>query len=481
MQLNKNLKIETALKVLLRKAPLLGCIAQEMHREPNSRIDTLGVGFDKQDGKLLLLYNEDFVNNIPSELLVEVVLPHEIAHVVNGHLERYTKETTAGIPPAVVNIAMDMAINNDSYIQMGRRAEMDGWLSQHFNSPGAGAIYPDNYGYPEKKTSDFYLAELLEHAPKQGEAGNLPNPGKGNGEGSGNGDGESSGNGDGESESSDSDSVSDSGSDSDSASDSDSDSVSDSSSDSKPGENAGEGKTGDKESGGQHPFLEQNNVSKNTKASIARSALANAYKEWTNSGKHRGNMPGGVAEKIEEYLFPKKPISQVFRHLIGSWVGSSWMWSSSRINKRTGNYESPGKRLKPKLHLALVIDTSGSMSSQDLALFRGMVKRVQRELNPQITLLHTDTEVQKEETIRGTKIPVDFHGRGGTSFTPAFRYMREKGIKPDGVIFFTDGHGDLDTSVARGFRTAWIITPGGSDYDFMHKPGMKIIEMEDCK
>ena len=464
-----NLKLETACKVLLRRAPLLGCIMQEIHREPSTAVETVGVGFDKHDGKLVMVYSEEFVGKLPVELLTDVVIPHEIAHIVNGHLSRYTNEQTRGIPHALVNIAMDMAINNEDYVCKDGLRSLDAWFKEQFG-PQAGSIRASDFGLPDKKSSDFYLAELLKDMPKSPEL--PPNPGEGGqGGDGGRGNGQE---GDQIPGNDPAESTGEAGEDGDTG-----DAGEDGQACQKPGDR--EGSTGDPENGGQHPFLEQEDVSRNTKESIARAAVANAHKEWSNNhGKAKGSIAGGVIEKIEGFLFPKKPVAQVFRHLIGSWIGSSWEWSSARINKRSNSYESPGKRLKPRLRLALVIDTSGSMGSKELTLFRGMVKRVQRELDPEIFIMHTDTEVCKSETLRGAKIPVDFHGRGGTSFTPAFTYMRKKGIKPDGVIFFTDGHGDLDPATAKGFRTAWVITPDGTDFPFMYGRGMKVIKLDDC-
>jgi predicted metal-dependent peptidase len=391
---------------------------------------------------------------MPAEHLVKVILPHEVAHIVNGHLDRYADSLFAVMNHKILNIAMDLAINNNGFIDMSYRKEVDAELKRMSGNPEAGAMYPDMYKLPDKQTSDFYLNAMFEMADKNtsGEGESLFKPGQGpKGQGSGKG----SGQGDGAQEPGDGE-----GGD-------------------QPGD--GENKTGDPKHGGQHPFLEDDGVSKSTRQSIKESTLRQAYKEWSNNhSKNRGNMPGGVSELIEEILFPKKSAAQLFRNVIGQWIGSRWEWSSSRINKRLCSYSSPGKKLRPRLRLALVIDTSGSMSNRELSIFRGLVQRTQREMDAELIVMHTDTEVCKVETLKGHKAPVKFHGRGGTDFSPAFKYLRDKKIRPDGVIFFTDGCGALEPELAKGFRTAWFLTPGGSVYDFMKARGMTIIKLEEC-
>lgn len=447
-----SIKLETAIKVLLRDSPLLGCIMQELNRDERKGMGTMGVGFDKADGRMTLYYDPEFVEAMPAELLVKVILPHEVAHIVNGHLDRYSDGLFAKLNHKVLNVAMDLAINNSNFIDMKCRAAVEAALyeiaakklaangvTEPLDPSEAGALYPDKFKLPDKQSSDFYLNKLFEEAEKNqsGKGESMLRPGEGKsdpnsqGKGVGTGDGESI--------------------------------------------------IGDPNNGGQHPFLEEDGVSKSTRQSIKEATLRQAYKEWSNNhSKQRGNMPGGMAEMIEQILFPKKSAAQMFRNIIGQWLGSRWEWSSSRINKRLGSYASPGKKLKPRLRLALVVDTSGSMCGKELAMFRGLVQRTQRETDAELIIMHTDTEVCKVETLRGHKAPVSFHGRGGTDFSPAFRYLREKHIKPDGVIFFTDGHGSLDVPLAKGFRTAWFITPGGATFEFMKARGMQIVRLSDC-
>ena len=462
------MKLEACIKVLLKQQPLLGLLVHEMDRVETRNVPTMGVGFIDKDARIGLFYNPDFLKEMPEDVLIKIILPHELAHVINDHLARYSAEDYKHLTKRGLNIAMDMSINNSDYIDESlvpkanrhlhvmvqrenkkiaeelqqavaeaqkRAAEAGDTESAHILEHEIPAmireqskikrgdvklVLPSDHGFEPKQTTDYYLLKLLEKYPPP------PEGGCGEGEGDGEGNGE----------------VPDNGFDS-------------------------------------HKFGDSK-LSKTTKSSLTRSALHEAYKKWANSGKHRGTTPNGVIETIEGMLFPKVPVAKAFRNLIGSFIGSDWLPSSSRINKRTGSYEIAGKRIREKLSLLLVIDTSGSMSTKELELFRGLIKNVQRELNPEIFIMHCDAEVQKVETLRGQIIPCDFQGRGGTDFSPAFHEAKKLRIKPDGVIFFTDGCGALEEGIADAFRVIWVITPGNNGMDFMNGKRMRTLKLEDC-
>ena len=478
-----SMKIEACIKVMLKISPIFGYVLHEMDRVSSNSVPTMGVGFVDKEARVALYYNPEFVSAMPEDVLVKVILPHEVAHIINGHLGRYTDGVYKRMKRKFVNIGLDMAINNKNYIEASLLPKLDAALKDYCgrdceafieklkaaakaagqsipedaleemrkrHRDGIGSCTATSQGFPEEMTSDFYLAELLKKAEEnqsgEGESCLEDEPGEGEGEGDGDGKGDGEGSGEG-----------------------------------KPG--SGKGKM--QMPGGFDSHEWQNSkLSETTQQSLNRQVVSAGYKEWANAGKHRGNVPSDVIDQIEGFLYPKIPITRAFHNCIGSMISSQAEPSYDKVHRRTGTYMYPGNRIKTKLHLAIVVDTSGSMGSKELQLFRGLISRVQRELDPEITLFHSDTQVAKEEKIKsgGGKftIPKKFHGRGGTDFNNVFDVIREKHYKPDGVIFFTDGCGALDSSKADPYRVLWIITPGGSTYDFMKSRKSRVLKLSDC-
>jgi predicted metal-dependent peptidase len=109
-----------------------------------------------------------------------------------------------------------------------------------------------------------------------------------------------------------------------------------------------------------------------------------------------------------------------------------------RINRRYGIIY-PGTRTDTKLHLACVVDTSGSMSKEALEQIASELHHISKS-GVMITVIEADCIVQNvgvfnKKTFKG------FKGRGGTAYTPAIAYAQEH-LEVDGLIYF----GDFDTS-----------------------------------
>lgn len=88
--------------------------------------------------------------------------------------------------------------------------------------------------------------------------------------------------------------------------------------------------------------------------------------------------------------------------------------------------------------LVFAIDTSGSVSNAELAMFIGELQHVIGNLHfEQITVIQCDTNIKNVEVLESTDdLPCDVYGRGGTEFKPVFDYCNEHGT--DALIYFTD-------------------------------------------
>ena len=53
-----------------------------------------------------------------------------------------------------------------------------------------------------------------------------------------------------------------------------------------------------------------------------------------------------------------------------------------------------------------------------------------------------------------------FAGGGGTDFTPVFDYIRNKRLRPEILIFFTDGDGSCP-EIRPGYPVLWLLTDDG--------------------
>jgi predicted metal-dependent peptidase len=184
--------------------------------------------------------------------------------------------------------------------------------------------------------------------------------------------------------------------------------------------------------------------------------------------KSRGTLPGYVQELVEVLLAePTIPWTQVLRDLVVNTRRSKPRRSLRRPNRRHFGIprlaKFPGKAKDPTFSVAFLIDTSGSMGTEELqdaiVNLQGLQK-VDKDIH--ITIVEADVEIHKEYEIGSTdKVDPEFHGRGGTDFNAAL--LRAQEIEADIVFYYTDGYGpapELESRVSVPF--AWLITKRGT-------------------
>lgn len=109
-----------------------------------------------------------------------------------------------------------------------------------------------------------------------------------------------------------------------------------------------------------------------------------------------------------------------------------------RRNRRYGILQ-PGNKTDPKLNIAIAVDTSGSISDEQLNMFFGEISRIYDENTMVLHIIEADMKVQNfYKYKKGMKIEAS--GRGGTAYQGAINKAKE--LKADAILYM----GDMDTS-----------------------------------
>jgi predicted metal-dependent peptidase len=90
-----------------------------------------------------------------------------------------------------------------------------------------------------------------------------------------------------------------------------------------------------------------------------------------------------------------------------------------------------------------VLDTSGSISADELSVYTAAVLGILEETSPEaVALIQCDAEVQRVDTIQPGESfnRIEVHGRGGTRFQPAFDWIAESAFGADAIVYATDLH-----------------------------------------
>lgn len=160
----------------------------------------------------------------------------------------------------------------------------------------------------------------------------------------------------------------------------------------------------------------------------------------------RGDVPNFLKRWADDLKNPKVNYSQLLRRKIKyafEHVRGSSDYTFRRIHRRTmelgSEYSLPGLHA-PNPRVSVVIDTSGSVSEDELSLFLTELGGVIRSLPRRdgVTVLCADAQVHTVARITNVK-DLDIRGGGGTCMDVAIVEAAKRRPRPQIVICFTDG------------------------------------------
>lgn len=151
-----------------------------------------------------------------------------------------------------------------------------------------------------------------------------------------------------------------------------------------------------------------------------------------------GNIPSNVVPHIQKLNKSKTNWKAVLNNFFVSTQNIDKEHTRLRRNRRYGIMQK-GRKKKPNLHIAFIVDTSGSMSDKALSQAWAELNKIKNTVNSRITVIEADCIVQDVYEFDSKTIP-KFKGRGGTAYQPAIEKAMELNV--DGIAFY----GDFDSS-----------------------------------
>lgn len=371
------------------------------------------------DGTVCLYYNPLLVKNT-DDVTITKIIEHEGLHLLNKHIPRLIKilsnETdlyVKNIKAGIWNQAADCAVNQqanfkDDFIIDGRPWPI---------------CLPKSLKLPSDKISEWYYLELLDRHDKN-----------------------------------------------------------------KKGGKYGKGKNGKKDGKEGTPSIGDHSKWKdNLKGITDYDALARKIDQHVKRlvkesvktfNKDRGKLPAHIAELIDANLAPPKaPYYQIIRKLVRGSRLSKFKRSPTRINrKRTYAFHLkdanlpqmspfPGKQRDFTFDIVVLLDTSGSMSEDDIKEgLSGIKNIIEKDRHCYTTVLEVDGEIEKEYVCKRIHdIQFNIKGRGGTTLGPGL--IRAKEIGCDICLAFTDGYTENINMISRKRlpkKIIWVINENGT-------------------
>ena len=178
-----------------------------------------------------------------------------------------------------------------------------------------------------------------------------------------------------------------------------------------------------------------------------------------------GSLAGLFAEKLKASTRVGINWRNVFAGFRAGILSSKRRLTRMRPNRRTG-FENPGSVRRFDTRLLVAIDVSGSISSESLRYFYGVVNSAFRYGFESVDVIQFDCGVRVVQKLKKVIRDTIAVGRGGTSFQEPINYAHENDY--DGLVILTDGYAP-QPSIPENMRCKIIwVCQDQSSYDHNH-------------
>jgi predicted metal-dependent peptidase len=196
-----------------------------------------------------------------------------------------------------------------------------------------------------------------------------------------------------------------------------------------------------------------------------RAAIRDEIKEAMLSAAQTcdaGNLPAGVKRLIQNLTEHKLNWRELIMQQIQSTVKSDYTWMKSGRKGWDMDAVMPGMKTQEAIDIAVFIDLSGSISTEQGRDFLSEIKGIMETFEDyRIHVACFDTEVYNLHLFTSDNLDdiseYDLQGGGGTDFDAIFNFLKAQAIEPKKLIVFTDGYPCGSWGDPNYCDTTWVI------------------------
>lgn len=179
----------------------------------------------------------------------------------------------------------------------------------------------------------------------------------------------------------------------------------------------------------------------------SQAELSRQMHEWAINAKQAlcsakacGHEPGGIERPLEQARQSEHDWRAILRDFIAATNPSDYRWAPPNRRFVSSGLYLPSVERSGVGDIVIVVDTSGSIGTQELEQFAGEINVIINEAQPEsIRVIYCDAAVQTVEEFGPSEaINLSPKGGGGTDFVPPFKWVEENGIEPKCLIYLTD-------------------------------------------
>jgi len=171
-----------------------------------------------------------------------------------------------------------------------------------------------------------------------------------------------------------------------------------------------------------------------------------------------GKLDGEFAKLIDFFLQPRVSWQSLLSTFMSRLARDDF--SYSRPSRRPGNAILPTLR-SHQIDIAVAIDTSGSISQQEIDEFVSEINAIKSTIRSSITLIACDDKIfpsspWRYESWEEINFPASLGGGKGTNFRPVFELLNSLDNPCDVLIYFTDAKGLFPEKIPN-YPVLWLV------------------------
>lgn len=187
--------------------------------------------------------------------------------------------------------------------------------------------------------------------------------------------------------------------------------------------------------------------------------------------KQRGTVPGELKELIDSLYVSEEAVID-WRAYLRRFNGMASKVFTKKTRRKPNKrfYGNPALKIKQRKNTLVAVDTSGSVSKEDLKEFLSEIHHIWKT-GTEITVIECDAIIGRVYEYKGQMEEAkEVTGRGGTSYEPVIQYLWDHKDKYQNLIYLTDGECNVNTQPCK--PTLWVHCSGRSVNNEL--PGAKV-------
>ncbi len=158
-----------------------------------------------------------------------------------------------------------------------------------------------------------------------------------------------------------------------------------------------------------------------------------------------GNIPAGLRRLIKKWTEPQLDWREFIEQRIQSTLKDDWTFMKSPRRDFPGDIIFPGRKNLETIEVYVAVDTSGSMSEQQLKDLMGEIYGIMQQFSDFVVHVWSfDTQVYNYHKYEAHNLEeindYELKGGGGTDFACNWEWMKDEDYVPETFLLFTDGY-----------------------------------------